>query len=132
MQERGGETMRETPIDGSDFGSNYWRGAPTLPDNVAPTTSTLIDDTVFRLLADNIPTLCWIANGDGYIFWYNRRWHEYCGSTPEQMEGWGWQSVHDPAKLDAVNGVVDAGVELIGKPYTIEELAARVRTVLDQ
>ena len=30
------------------------------------------------------------------------------------------------------NGVVDAGVELIGKPYTIEELAARVRTVLDQ
>ena len=102
MQERGGETMRETPIDGSDFGSNYWRGAPTLPDIVAPTTSTLIDDTVFRLLADNIPTLCWIANGDGYIFWYNRRWHEYCGSTPEQMEGWGWQSVHDPAKLDAV------------------------------
>ena len=29
------------------------------------------------------------------------------------------------------NGVLDPGVELIGKPFTIEELAAKVRTVLD-
>ena len=28
------------------------------------------------------------------------------------------------------NGVVDPGVELIGKPFTIEELAAKVRAVL--
>jgi len=61
-----------------------------------------VGDDEFRLLADNIPTLCWIANGDGYIVWYNRRWHEYCGTTPEQMEGWGWQSVHDPELLPQV------------------------------
>jgi CheY-like chemotaxis protein len=29
------------------------------------------------------------------------------------------------------NGVLDAGVHLIGKPFTLEELAARVREVLD-
>ena len=29
------------------------------------------------------------------------------------------------------NGVLDAGVEMIGKPYTVEELAAKVRAVLD-
>ncbi|MDP9096131.1 MAG: response regulator, partial [Pseudomonadota bacterium] len=29
------------------------------------------------------------------------------------------------------NGVVDAGVELIGKPFTVEELAGKVRAVLD-
>ncbi len=29
------------------------------------------------------------------------------------------------------NGVLDAGVELIGKPFTIDELAAKVRAVLD-
>ena len=28
---------------------------------------------------------------DGHIYWYNRRWHEYTGTTPEEMEGWGWQ-----------------------------------------
>ena len=29
------------------------------------------------------------------------------------------------------NGVLDPGVELIGKPFTIEELAAKVRNVID-
>ncbi len=29
------------------------------------------------------------------------------------------------------NGVVDQGVELIGKPFTIDDLAARVRAMLD-
>ena len=29
------------------------------------------------------------------------------------------------------NGVLDPGVQLIGKPFTIEELAAKVREVLD-
>ena len=56
----------------------------------------------FRTLAEAIPQLCWMANPDGYIFWYNRRWHEYTGTTPEQMAGWGWQSVHDPQTLRAV------------------------------
>jgi PAS domain S-box-containing protein len=56
----------------------------------------------FRLLADNLPILCWIAQGDGSIVWYNRRWHDHCGTTPAEMEGWGWQKVHDPARLPEV------------------------------
>ncbi len=56
----------------------------------------------FRTLADAIPQLCWTAGADGSIFWYNQRWYEYTGTTPEQMEGWGWQSVHDPAVLPKV------------------------------
>jgi PAS domain S-box-containing protein len=55
-----------------------------------------------RELADSIPNLAWWANSDGYITWYNRRWYEYTGTTPEQMEGWGWQSVHDPDELPNV------------------------------
>ena len=56
----------------------------------------------FRTLADAIPQLCWMANAEGWIFWYNQRWYEYTGTTPEQMEGWGWQSVHDPEVLPKV------------------------------
>jgi PAS domain S-box-containing protein len=56
----------------------------------------------FRTLANAIPQLCWSANADGWIVWYNDRWYEYTGTTPEQMEGWGWQSVHDPAVLQGV------------------------------
>ena len=56
----------------------------------------------FRIMADNIPTLCWMANEDGWIYWYNLRWYEYTGATPEQMEGWGWQAVHHPKFLPEV------------------------------
>ncbi len=56
----------------------------------------------FRVLAESIPQLAWTAKPDGHIFWYNRRWYDYTGSTFQQMEGWGWQSVHDSAELPKV------------------------------
>jgi PAS domain S-box-containing protein len=56
----------------------------------------------FRNLAEALPTLCWMAYSDGHIFWYNSRWYEYTGTTFEQMEGWGWQRVHDPEILPEV------------------------------
>ena len=59
-------------------------------------------ESQFRALANGIPQLCWIANADGWIFWYNDRWYQYTGTTPQQMEGWGWQSVHDPEALPKV------------------------------
>jgi len=56
----------------------------------------------FRTLADTIPNLAWMANADGHVFWQNRRWFEYTGTTPDQVQGWGWQSVHDPEELPRV------------------------------
>ena len=73
----------------------------------------------FRTLADSIPNLAWWANGDGYITWYNRRWYEYTGSTPEQMEGWGWQSVHDPNELPRVLERWKASIAT-GTPFNME------------
>lgn len=57
----------------------------------------------FRTLADSIPQLAWMADADGFIFWYNRRWFEYTGATLDEMRGWGWRTVHHP---DHVEGVV--------------------------
>ncbi len=56
----------------------------------------------FSALADNIDQLAWMAHADGAIYWYNRRWYEYTGAAPADMEGWGWQSVHDADVLPAV------------------------------
>jgi len=56
----------------------------------------------FHTMANTIPQLAWIAHPDGYIYWYNERWYAYTGTTPEQMEGWGWQNVHDPEVLPKV------------------------------
>jgi PAS domain S-box-containing protein len=38
-----------------------------------------------RVLADSIPQLAWIANFDGTPMWYNERWQEYTGMSPEQL-----------------------------------------------
>lgn len=70
----------------------------------------------FRTLANTIPQLCWMANADGWIFWYNQRWYEYTGTTPEQMEGWGWQSVHDPEVLPKVLELWTASIAA-GAPF---------------
>ena len=56
----------------------------------------------FYEVTNNLPTLCWIADADGSIFWYNRRWYEYTGASPESQQGWGWTSVHDARQLPEV------------------------------
>ncbi len=74
-----------------------------MPGDIMGADGTVMpDDVQFRLLGENIPCLCWMADETGYIFWYNRRWHDYCGSTDAEMAGWGWQTVHDPAILPDV------------------------------
>ncbi len=67
----------------------------------------------FEAMANGIPQLAWMADANGFIFWYNQRWYEYTGTTFEQMQGWKWQSVHDPEVLPAVltrwKGAIAAG-----------------------
>ncbi len=59
-------------------------------------------DKRFETLADNIPNLAWMADANGWIFWYNKQWYEYTGTIEEDMKGWGWQSVHDEIELPKV------------------------------
>lgn len=56
----------------------------------------------FKIMANNISNLAWMADANGWIYWFNSRWYEYTGTTPKDMEGWGWQSVHDPIMLPKV------------------------------
>jgi PAS domain S-box-containing protein len=59
-------------------------------------------ESQFRTLADSIPQMAWMAESNGDLFWYNHRWYEYTGTTPERMMGWGWETVHDPELLPEV------------------------------
>ncbi len=56
----------------------------------------------FRTIANAIPQMAWMTAPDGAITWYNDRWYEFTGTTPQQMKGWGWMSVHHPDHLDRV------------------------------
>ena len=56
----------------------------------------------FHAMLNGIPQLAWTAEPDGYIFWFNQRWYDYTGTTPEQTKEWGWQNVLDPEILPTV------------------------------
>jgi PAS domain S-box-containing protein len=60
----------------------------------------------FGLLADNIAQLAWMTDPSGNVFWYNRRWFEYTGTTLADMAGWGWQKVHHPDHVDRVTAKI--------------------------
>jgi PAS domain S-box-containing protein len=73
----------------------------------------------FRTMANSIPQLVWITKADGFIYWYNQRRYQFTGTTPEQMEGWGWQSVHDPLVLPQVLVQWKASIST-GQPFEME------------
>jgi PAS domain S-box-containing protein len=59
-------------------------------------------ESIWRSMADAIPQLAWMTDSDGWIFWYNQRWHDYTGRTLEEMQGWGWRDVHHPDHVERV------------------------------
>lgn len=68
----------------------------------------------FRILADNMSQLAWMADENGWIFWYNKRWFEYTGTVQEEMLGWEWKRVHHPDYVDNVvkkfSDAISAGI----------------------
>ena len=102
--------------DGSAVPVEYWVAPVMLGDEQIGAICTILDLTdrkraeqavrerseEFYTLADNIPTLAWMAYANGDIFWYNRRWHDFTGTSADDLEGWGWEAVLDPAILPSV------------------------------
>ncbi|CAN5238465.1 hypothetical protein BH23BAC2_BH23BAC2_17350 [soil metagenome] len=71
----------------------------------------------FRTFANSIQNLAWIANADGWIYWYNQQWYDYTGTTLEEMEGLGWEKVHHP---DHIKRVVEFAKEAWKKDEAFE------------
>lgn len=73
----------------------------------------------FRQFAEAIPQLGWVAKPDGSTTWYNKNWYRYTGTTPEEMTGWQWQSVHHPEMLPEVISKWKESIET-GKMFEME------------
>lgn len=48
------------------------------------------------LLGEAIPLLLFTADAAGHVDWYNNRYYEYTGQSPDEALGWGWQASHHP------------------------------------
>jgi PAS domain S-box-containing protein len=73
----------------------------------------------FLSMVNGIPQLAWMAEADGSGSWYNRRWYEYTGTTFDEMQAKGWQSVQDPrVHLRVMDGWNTAIA--IGEPFDME------------
>ena len=114
--DRAGTGVAVEPADETAFGRAFWHVSARIDTVLSEPDPERIDDAEFRRLADHLPILCWLARSDGYLFWYNRRWLDYCGTTQEAMAGWGWRSVHDPAELPRVMEVWAASIAT-GAPF---------------
>ena len=50
----------------------------------------------FEALGENVNQLAWMADPDGHVFWYNKRWYSYTGTDSETMLDRGWSEVYHP------------------------------------
>ena len=56
----------------------------------------------FRTLADNIAAFAWMADENGNIYWYNKRWFDYTGLPFDEPKQWGWPQLQHPDHVDRV------------------------------
>lgn len=77
-------------------------------------------DRLFRTFADAMPHMAFIADPEGNITFFNKRWYEYVNGM-EGTEGWGWKEkpIHHPDDLERT---VERWTHSLktGEPYEIE------------
>jgi PAS domain S-box-containing protein len=65
----------------------------------------------FRELVDNLPDLAWTTTATGKIDFFNRRWYEYTGTSPADLERAGTIALEHPQTIDAVRERWAKGIE---------------------
>lgn len=92
-----------TPVGGTDgTAGSVLCTIRDITQQVAVQESLKNSQQRFRALADHMAQLAWMADETGHLYWYNKRWLDYTGTTMTEMEGWGWTKVHHPEHLDRV------------------------------
>ncbi|MEP6726329.1 MAG: PAS domain S-box protein [Bacteroidota bacterium] len=98
-------SIKAIPLLNEDGSIREWIGVHTnITEQKEAEEKIKESENQFRTFADSIQNLAWIANADGWIYWYNQRWYDYTGTTLEEMKGWGWDKVHHP---DHIKNVIE-------------------------
>lgn len=81
----------------------------------------------FRFLAESLPQMVWTANPDGAVDYYNSKWFEYTGWTPELSQESDWARVIHPHDFEGSTRFWQKSLAT-GKPYNVE---FRLRRAVD-
>jgi PAS domain S-box-containing protein len=73
----------------------------------------------FRQLADAMPQIVWVAHPDGYHDYFNQRWYDYTGVSPEVSIGFGWSGLLHPEDRERARTHWDLACRS-GEPFEIE------------
>lgn len=96
-------SIRAVPLKNTDGSIRGWVGVHTdITDEREAAIKLKQSEEQFSTLADNILQLAWMADDKGWIYWYNKRWYDYTGTTLKEMQGWGWQKVQHPDHVEQV------------------------------
>ena len=107
-------TGRVVPLFKPDGTVREWVGMNLdITEKKIAEESILESEARFRLLFDSMTQLAWIAKPDGDIYWYNKRWYAYTGTTLAEVRGWGWKNVHHPDHVEAVTEFAKAAWTLL-------------------
>ncbi|MBB4860713.1 PAS domain S-box-containing protein [Novosphingobium chloroacetimidivorans] len=58
-------------------------------------------EATLRQFTDALPAFVWFAKPDGELTYFNRRWYDYTGQSPEQSLPNGWTDVLHPDDVEA-------------------------------
>jgi len=73
----------------------------------------------FRTMAEAVPEMIWTATPDGMDDFFNDKWFDYTGRTPEQTLGRGWTATVHPDDLAPCLAKWDNALRT-GEPYDVE------------
>jgi len=126
-----------------DAGDSRWGGVVPASETLAGMVASggVVDVALLGPLLDHLPAICWLARGDGYALWVNRRWQEYCGLTQDALVGMGYVAVVDPDTVEsfssdwlervAAGQPFEAQIRLLGADGVSRPFIGRAQPVVD-
>jgi len=91
--------------------------ASNLPLKILSSEDKSIVKNLCRM-AEALSTPAWIADAQGYAYWFNQKWFSFSGTTAKEMENWAWQTFYHP---DHIGRVIQKYLESIEKKTLWED-----------
>ncbi|KAI8626713.1 hypothetical protein F5Y19DRAFT_478198 [Xylariaceae sp. FL1651] len=77
------------------------------------------DDERFKLMCDTMPQMVWTTTPDGLHDFFNNRWYDFTGLSPEDSLGLGWKNPFHPDDMPVTLRKWKRSLET-GEPYFTE------------